>query len=244
MTSAVIIAAGRGSRLAHLTDSVPKCMMRIHGETLLDRQLSNFEEMGIYSIAAVVGYKKEAISARGIPVFINSEWNITGIFHSLMKADRWLSSVETIVSYGDIFYPQALINELLESAGDIVVCFDPDWLDLWSARSENPLTDAESFRVSPEGILQDIGGKVVSAQDVQGQYMGLMKFTPKGWEELKALSQSSGIIAETIDITSILSAALDHGAVINTLACRGEWGEVDTPSDLDLYNSRQNNASR
>lgn len=244
MTSAVIVAAGRGSRLAHLTDSVPKCLMQIHGKTLLDRQLSNFEGLGIYPIAAVVGYKKEAISSRGLPVFINREWETTGIFHSLMKADRWLSSVETIVSYGDIFYPQTLISELLEAAGDIVVCFDPSWLDLWSARSDTPLLDAESFRISPEGILQDIGGKVVSAQDVQGQYMGLMKFTPKGWVALKALSQRAGIIAETSDMTSIISAALKNGAVINTLACRGEWGEVDTPSDLDLYNNRLNNASR
>jgi len=241
MTSAVIIAAGRGSRLKKLTATTPKCLMQIHGETLLERQLSNFEKQGIYQVAAVAGYKKEAVSEKGIPIFINNDWEKTGIFHSLMKADRWLSLTETIVSYGDIFYPQELISKLMESAGDIVICFDPNWLKLWSARSENPLADAETFKISSEGILQEIGGKVVSACEVQGQYMGLMRFTPKGWAQLKALSQCSKIDAESIDMTTMLSKGIESGIVIHTLACQGEWGEVDTQSDLDLYNSRKQN---
>jgi len=244
MTSAVIIAAGRGSRLKNLTDNVPKCLMQVHGETLLERQLSQFEKQGIYQVAAIAGYKKEAVCAKGIPVFVNNDWDKTGIFHSLMKADRWLSSAETIVSYGDIFYPQALIGSLIKSAGDIVICFDPNWLELWNARSENPLADAESFKISPEGILQEIGGKVISGREVQGQYMGLMKFTPKGWAQLKALSKYSDINAESIDMTGMISKGLEVGVVIHTLACQGEWGEVDTPSDLVLYNNRGKNEPR
>lgn len=241
MTSAVIIAAGRGSRLKGLTDNEPKCLMQIHGETLLERQLSQFENQGIHQVAAIVGYKKAAVYEKGIPVFVNDDWSNTGIFHSLMKADRWLSSTETIITYGDIFYPQELIGELIESPGDIVICFDPNWLELWSARSDNPLADAESFKISTEGILQEIGGKVISGREVQGQYMGLMKFTPKGWAQLKALSGCSDIDAELIDMTGMISKGLEVGVVVHTLACKGEWGEVDTPSDLDLYNSRKKN---
>jgi NDP-sugar pyrophosphorylase family protein len=66
--------------------------------------------------------------------------------------------------------------------------------------------------------------------------MGLLKFTPEGWQQVRALL--AGLTAEQIDkldMTSLLRHLLDKGTPIAAVAIRGGWVEVDNPSDITLY---------
>ena len=54
-------------------------------------------------------------------------------------------------------------------------------------RFEDPLVDAETFRLNYDGSLAEIGKKPKSINDIEGQFMGLLKFTPNGWEKLKEI---------------------------------------------------------
>ena len=49
-----------------------------------------------------------------------------------------------------------IIDQLTKSKGDIVITYDPNWLNLWKMRFEDPLMDAENFRIK-NNILEDIG---------------------------------------------------------------------------------------
>ena len=60
-TKALIVAAGLGSRLKHLTKDLPKCMLDFGGKTLLERQLSAYRSCGIDNISIIRGYKKNKI---------------------------------------------------------------------------------------------------------------------------------------------------------------------------------------
>ena len=53
--------------------------------------------------------------------------------------------------------------------------YDPNWLGLWIQRFGDPLLDAETFRLTPEHTLAEIGNKPKSVEEVQGQYMGLLQ---------------------------------------------------------------------
>lgn len=57
--NAVLMAAGYGSRLAPITDKMPKGLLRIRGEVLVERQISQLTEAGIDEIFLIVGYRKE-----------------------------------------------------------------------------------------------------------------------------------------------------------------------------------------
>ena len=65
---AIILSAGQGSRLGHLVDDRPKCLIDFNGRTLLDRQLDTLEANGVHEAVVVTGFHDElvetAIAAR------------------------------------------------------------------------------------------------------------------------------------------------------------------------------------
>ena len=112
---AVILAAGRGSRMKNKTKDIPKCLINLKGKSLLDWQLDAILDAGINHIAIVTGYKREKLIDRGLTEFYNSRWTKTNIFSSLMCANEWLENDQCIVTYSDIFYESSLITLLIES---------------------------------------------------------------------------------------------------------------------------------
>ena len=83
----------------------------------------------------------------------------------------------------------------------------------------------------------EIGGKTTRIAEIEGQYMGLLKFTPAAWGAVeKMLSALDGATRDRLDMTGLLRRLLsgDH-LVINTFATEGQWGEIDNPDDIKVY---------
>jgi choline kinase len=234
---AIILAAGRGSRMKSLTDERPKCMVELRGRTLLDWQLEALRSAGIREIAIVTGYKRERLADQGLIEFHNPRWAQTNMVSSLACAEAWLEDSPCIVSYSDIFYSPTAVQSLIASEASLAVTYDPDWLALWTQRFGDPLLDAETFRLTSAGTLAEIGNKPKSVDDVQGQYMGLLRFTPQGWAEIVRLrAASTPQQRDNVHMTNTLQQVIEAGRVpIHALAYTGEWGEVDSSEDLALY---------
>ena len=99
---AIILAAGRGSRLKDLTKNKPKSFLKIKNRRMIDYQIEGLKKNGIKDIAAVVGYKKEMFRKLKIKLFNNKNWESTNMVYSLFKANSWLSKYDCIICYGDI----------------------------------------------------------------------------------------------------------------------------------------------
>jgi choline kinase len=214
------------------TAEKPKCLTRLAGKTLLDWQLDSLRKAGVKQIGIVKGYKAELIH-KGDIAFINPVWANTNMVYSLFCASDY--GGDTIVSYADITYHSDHIKHLIQSEGDIVITADLDWLDLWSDRLENPLEDAESFK-SIDGALTEIGKKTDNYADIEAQYMGLLKLSPKGWTILKEMFLS---VPESkrmkLDMTSMLNVLIDNGVQIKVVFVKGKWCEADTMEDIHIY---------
>ena len=61
MMKAIILSAGQGSRLGHLVDDRPKCLIDFNGRTLLDRQLDTLEANGVHEAVVVTGFHDELV---------------------------------------------------------------------------------------------------------------------------------------------------------------------------------------
>lgn len=234
---AIILAAGRGSRMNELTDERPKCLVKLRGKTLLDWQLETLREAGIKEIAIVTGYRREMLANRGLMEFHNPRWAETQMVSSLACAADWLQAGPCIVSYSDIFYAPSAVESLMNSTASLAVTHDPNWLQLWTHRFGDPLLDAETFRLTTEGTLAEIGSKPKTVDEVQGQYMGLLRFTPEGWAEV--VRMRSTLSAEECDrmhMTGTLQMVIESGRIpVQALPYEGTWGEIDNPKDLKAY---------
>ncbi|MBS1189594.1 MAG: putative sugar nucleotidyltransferase [Rhodocyclaceae bacterium] len=236
---AILLAAGRGSRMKDLTDDRPKCLVEIHGKPLLEWQRAALKEAGIDEIGIVTGYRREMLANRGMREFNNPRWEQTNMVTSLACAQDWLENEPCIVSYSDIFYSADAVRTLMRSDAALAITYDPDWRQLWEKRFADPLLDAETFRLNPDGTLAEIGSQPQTLGEIEGQYMGLLRISPAAWAEIRrirtALPQEW---QDRMHMTGTLQRVIEAGRIpIVPLPYRGEWGEVDSAEDLLAYRS-------
>lgn len=235
---AIILAAGRGSRMESLTADKPKCLVELAGKSLLQWQLEALRGGGIEEISLVKGYLADKLSLSGIKYFLNKHWDRTNMVMSLVCAKEWLQSDVCIVSYSDIVYSANTVAQLYKTPGDIVITYDVNWLKLWEARFDDPLVDAETFQIDDKGKLLEIGNKAKSIDEIKGQYMGLLKISPIGWEIIEDyLSKLTQEECNRLDMTALLKGLIKNEVEINTAPINSVWYEVDNENDLKLYQS-------
>lgn len=220
-----------------LTDERPKCLVELKGKSLLDWQLSALHSAGITDIGIVTGYKRELLANRGLVEFHNPRWAETNMVSSLVCAQEWLQSEPCIVSYSDIFYDAAAVLALMQCQADIAVTYDPSWLELWTQRFGDPLLDAETFRLNTDYTLAEIGNKPTTVHEVQGQYMGLLRFSPAGWAEVIRIRETlSQELCDRMHMTGTLQKVIEAGHIpVAAVPYTGAWGEVDSAEDLASY---------
>jgi choline kinase len=237
---AIILAAGRGSRMKNMTNERPKCLVELRGKALLDWQLEALRAAGITEIAIVTGYKRELLANRGLVEFHNQRWAQTNMVSSLVCAEEWLKLEPCIVSYSDIFYSRVAVQSLMTSVASLALTYDPNWLKIWTQRFGDPLLDAETFRINFNHNLVEIGKKPKSLDQVQGQYMGLLRFTPRGWTEVQRIrTRMKPDQFDKIHMTSILQLIIDANCEpIESIKYEGIWGEIDSANDLDIYEKK------
>ena len=121
--------------------------------------------------------------------------------------------------------------------------FPPDWLTLWSKRFSEPLDDAETFR-SKDGWLNEIGNRADNISEVQGQYMGLLKISPTGWQKITSvITLFADAEIDNLDMTKLLKELLKCKVRIKTIKISGKWCEIDSLSDVHVYENAIINAS-
>jgi L-glutamine-phosphate cytidylyltransferase len=237
MMRAVILAAGRGSRMGQLGEGRPKCLVELEGKPLIERQIAALRRGGVDEIGVVRGYRAEMIDFPGLSYFENQRWAETNMVMSLAAAASWLRTGPLLVSYADIFYRSDLVRGLARAPGQLVISYDRAWRRLWTRRFAEPLVDAETFRIDAAGHLLEIGGKTAQIEDIQGQYMGLFKFTPAAWCAVEALlSTLDSGVRDRLDVTRLLRLLIAGKQLpISTFGTDGQWGEIDNPEDVALY---------
>lgn len=239
----VILAAGRGSRLGAHTDEMPKCLVPFAGRPLIEWQLRTLSEAGLDDVTLVTGYKSDRLEALGLPYRHNPHWRSTNMVASLLCADDILHSDKNmIVAYSDIVYEPGVLVALANTPGDIVTVVDLDWLTLWQARNDDPLSDAETLKLDEQGHILEIGRRPRALDEIDGQYIGLTRFSASGKRAVLGLMAK----AETGDwaprrppalmhFTDLLAGLIEVGSKVRAAPIYGGWLEVDTASDLETY---------
>ena len=235
---AIILAAGEGMRLRPYTLDRPKCLVEVDGDSLLDRQLAVLATEAIHPIVLIGGFRVEMLKRPGIESRINPRYAETNMVWTLFCAEDALEG-DVLLCYGDIVYSREILQALLKFKADIAVAIDLDWESYWRARNENPLDDAETLKLAADGRILEIGQKPKSLAEIEGQYIGLMKFSARGVQLLKTTfhaAKSAGSLRgkplEKAYMTDLLQAMIDLQYRLDAVPVHGGWVEVDTVEDL------------
>ncbi len=229
---AIILSAGQGSRLGHLVDGRPKCLIDFNGRTLLDRQLDTLDANGVDEAVVVTGFHDElvdeAIAARSggprVRTVFNPFYKVADNTGSLFMAREELAG-DCLVWNGDTLVSNALMAKVVgnDRAG---ICVTVD-------RKDDGYDDDDMKVIEEGGRLRAIGKRIV--EGVNAESIGLLAFRSGGAETFRAAIERAMRTPEgtTIWYLRVIHHLAQNGEVW-TLDIQGEeWGEVDFPEDVE-----------
>ena len=243
----IILAAGEGSRLRPLTNDKPKCMVKLGEISLIDRMIGNLIQLGIQKsqIHIVTGYMDYKLNYLGIDMIYNSRFDRTNMVYSLMCArDVLTCGDDVLILYSDIAMSQQNYQKIIGKTEGIRVASNKKWEEIWRLRMENPITDLESFKLNRKGELIDIGKKIDDLGELDGQFMGIItlnkNFAPLFVEAFVDLREDDITNQSNLDnmyMTDFIQYLINSGLTIHVDNLHGGWLEVDTKSDLEIYDT-------
>lgn len=220
---AVILAAGRGSRLKGETNDVPKCLVEVGGCSLIEYQLRCFAEVGIHRILIVAGYHAhkvyEAVGDRAAVVY-NRDWATTNSLYSLWFCRHWVSG-PMIVLNCDVLADPEIVNRVLHSGGN-VFAYDS---------SSGSADEHMKVRIV-DGDLRAMS-KSLPVEQSDGENVGLLYFKPAA---VRLLFREAERVLGSHGREMWAAAAVEH--VARRVSLRGvdisdlPWIEIDFPQDL------------
>ena len=238
---AIIIAGGLSSRLYPLTNNGPKCMLKVGGKTILQREIEAFRRCGVNDIVVITGYKKEKINYPDIRYCYDTGYQTPSILRGLFCAEEEMKD-GFIFSYSDIIYTEDVVRKMLSNQNDVDLVVDVDWQDYYKGRTKHPIGEAENVIVR-EGKIIKIG-KNLTAGESDGEFIGLAKFSKKGAEifreeSLRVRKEYSGKpfheakIFERSYLTDMFQELIDRGVNVHSAEIKKNWWEIDTDEDLE-----------
>ena len=241
---AIILAAGRGSRLMPYTENTPKCLTELDGKPLIRHQIDTLRAGGIDAITIVTGYQRDLLENLGTETATNPRWAETNMVESLFCAEEDFGD-DIIVCYSDIVFDEDVVRTLAAADHDISVIVDRQWRPYWEQRFDDPLSDAESLTQDSEGRITDIGNPVEDIDTIEAQYIGLMRFKGPGVETLRNVKHDLGGIRRdwmekrSLDnayMTDLLMEIILRGHDVHAVPIDAGWLEIDTVEDYELAN--------
>ena len=229
---AIILSAGQGSRLGHLVDDRPKCLIDFNGRSLLDRQLDTLEANGVNEAVVVTGFHdelvNEAIARRSggpsVQTIFNPFYKVADNTGSLFMAREELAG-DCLVWNGDTLVSDALMARVVANR-QTGICVTID---------RKPSYDDDDMKVvaADDGKLNAIGKRI--AEGVNAESIGLLAFRSGGAERFRDAIEQAMRTSEgtTIWYLRVVHHLAQQGEVW-TLDIEGEeWGEVDFPADVE-----------
>jgi choline kinase len=230
---AVILSAGQGSRLLPLTEDCPKCLLSIDSRRMIELQIEHLVACGVDEIVVVTGFRHAAVDefleqVRRPGLTIRSLFNpFFNVADNL--ASCWMARGEMVGEFvllnGDTLFEPAVLASLL-SAPPAPVTLAIDRKDSY---------DSDDMKVRLRGTRLIEVGKTLSSQVVDGESIGMMRFSGEGPTEFAGVLDSimrtpNGINWWYLKAIGVLA---DQG-LVETHSIEGlTWGEVDFKEDLE-----------
>lgn len=224
INKAVIVAAGKSSRLYPLTLDKPKSLLEVAREPILCRSVKLLHEKGIKNVLIIVGYHRYLIQdalAGSASFKFNPFFAETNNMGSLWFAKDWIKDDAFLYMHGDIVYTSEMLASVLNTPfKDAALLVDPAPTD----------KEAMKVRIKSERFVKS--SKDITVHDAFGEWTGIALFNRphKLFYKIESLLEQKKFQAyDTLAFTEMAN----EGSIFEIILTDGlPWIEIDNETDL------------
>ena len=236
---AIILAAGMGKRLKELTRNNTKCMVKVNGETLIERLLHQLDNVNLSRVVIVVGYEGQKlmdfIGTLGIKTPItfvdNPIYDKTNNIYSLFLAKDYMKEDDTLLFESDIIFEDSILTGLIEDPRGTLALVD----------EYKPWMDGTCLRLDEDDKIVDfISGKKFDFTNTTGCYktVNIYKFSKHFAKKqyipfLEAYQKALGVNEYYEQVLRVITM-LDGAEIVGKRLNGEKWYEIDDEQDLDI----------
>ena len=229
--TAVVLAAGRGTRMGALTAQTPKPLLPVAGEPMIERVVRGFARGGVRDAVVVTGYLGEQVEAAlgdggrlGLTITYRQQGRPDGTARALLLAESLIADVPFAVSWGDILVPIDFYRDLLAAYGE-----RPCDALLAVNAVDDPWRGAAVY-VDADGRVERIEEKPPPGTSTTGwNNAGIMAFGPVALDYAHRVPPSQ---RGEYELPQAVAQMVRDGREVRALPVRGPWSDVGTPEDL------------
>ena len=225
MQSAVILAAGRGTRLQPYTHDIPKGLMQVGDETLIARSVRLLQQNGIKHIFIGTGHLHEQYDSLakslGFTTFHNPDYATTGSFATLLCGESLLTEDFLLLESDLLYHNDALAEIMASEEADIMLC---------SGFTQS--NDEVYIEMTDEGLLKNLSKQKEELKKLDGELVGICKISVDLWQALRIHAKHSATASNKDYERALADIAMEKTISILKLE-NLVWCEIDNEAHLD-----------
>lgn len=165
---ALIMAAGRGTRISRYLDGRPKCTVSLGKEALIHYTVRTLKACGVEQIALVLGYQgqtiRQVLADQDVQFYENPFFDVTNSIASAWFAREFIQDDEMLIMNGDVFLEEPLMRQILDCRTQAPLLF----------ADESRREEADYKLCYREGKLR-LYGKELKGDQITGEYVGVAR---------------------------------------------------------------------
>lgn len=225
---AIIMAAGKGSRLGALTEGNPKSFVEIKGKKLIEYNLDLLRHYGMDEVIIVTGYRSEAFEnltrdMKNVRLIYNPFYEMVNVLGSFYMGMDALHD-DFLYLHADTLCEPMIFEKLMEEKADVILPV------------EYKVCDEEAMKVRSEnGKIVEIN-KQMLLDAAEGEFIGIAGFKKK---VLPALKEKTRQLMKEKEFSAYFESAIqrlieEEDFQIEAVSTEGAfWAEIDFPEDYE-----------
>lgn len=231
---AVLLAAGRGTRMRGLTEALPKPMLEVRGKPVLQYIIEGLRDNGLTSLLIVVGWRAEVVkdffgdgSKLGVRIDYETQTLQDGTGRVVALAQNFVDAVPFLLSYGDILIAPENYRRICDALGAAEAVI--------SVKRSDDVSQGGAVFVNDKFELTDLREKPQPGEPTSPWYnAGVYAFQPSIFDYIAKLQPSPRGEYELTD--AIRNLAFD-GKKVQAIEIAGDWADVRDPEILAQLNA-------
>src|SRR5438270_10874021 len=230
---AVLLAAGRGTRMRGLTEALPKPMLEVHGKPVLQHIIEGLRDNGLTSLLVVVGWRAEVVkeffadgSKLGVRIDYQTQTVQDGTGRVVGLAQDFVGADPFLLSYGDILIGPENYQRICDALSDAEAVI--------TVKRSDDVSQGGAVFVNDRFELVDLREKPKPGEPTSPWYnAGVYAFRPSIFAHIAKLEPSPRGEYELTD--AIRDLALT-GKKVQAIEIAGDWADVRDPEILAQLN--------